>query len=175
MNNKRPIIAMSKTGLVNTNNVKQIKNNRQNLFETILRVTGFTPLETDMDEIQRAVMPEYNDLCLENDSLKDAFDTHQDMIKQYSIENANLKAEVDRLQMELTEESYKLKEVKKEAEPKWISVKDMTLEHLKEGDSVLTLDTEGNMIPYKFFLGGLNMIGEHSDNNRKITHWLPLP
>lgn len=68
-----------------------------------------------------------------------------------------------------------LKDVKKEAEPKWISVKDMTLEHLKEGDSVLTLDTEGNMIPYKFFLGGLNMIGEHSDNNRKITHWLPLP
>jgi hypothetical protein len=68
-----------------------------------------------------------------------------------------------------------LKDVKKEVEPKWISVKDMTLEHLKEGDSVLTLDTEGNLIPYKFFLGGLNMIGEHSDNNRKITHWLHLP
>ena len=45
--------------------------NRQNLFETILRVTGFTPLESDMDEIQRAVMPEHNDMCLRNDSLLD--------------------------------------------------------------------------------------------------------
>lgn len=61
------------------------------------------------------------------------------------------------------------------SKPEWISVKDMTFEHLKEGDGVLTLDEKGNIIPYRFFLGGLNMIGEYSDNNRKITHWLPIP
>jgi hypothetical protein len=61
------------------------------------------------------------------------------------------------------------------AKPEWISVKEKDLSHLKEGDGVLTLDTEGNIIPYRYFLGGLNMIGEHSDNNREITHWLPLP
>ena len=62
-----------------------------------------------------------------------------------------------------------------EINSEWISVKEMTLEHLKEGDYVLTIDEKGNMIPYKFFLGGLNMIGKHSDNNRKITHWISLP
>jgi len=31
---------------------------RQKLFETIINVTGFTPLESDMDEIQRAVFDE---------------------------------------------------------------------------------------------------------------------
>jgi len=30
------------------------KDERQKLFETIINVTGFTPLESDMDEIQRA-------------------------------------------------------------------------------------------------------------------------
>lgn len=33
---------------------KPISGHRQNLFETIQRVTGFTPLQSDMDEIQRA-------------------------------------------------------------------------------------------------------------------------
>lgn len=61
------------------------------------------------------------------------------------------------------------------ANPKWIDVKLKDLSHLKEGDGVLTIDEVGNIIPYKYFLGGLNMIGEHSDNNRKITHWFPLP
>lgn len=65
--------------------------------------------------------------------------------------------------------------IKEEIDPKWISIKQMNLEHLQEGDAVLTLDQNGNMVPYKFFLGGLNMIGEHKDDNRKITHWIPLP
>lgn len=64
---------------------------------------------------------------------------------------------------------------KRIANPKWISLKEKDLSHLKEGDGVLTLDEKGNIIPYKYFLGGLNMIGEHSDNNRKVTHWFPLP
>lgn len=64
---------------------------------------------------------------------------------------------------------------KRIANPKWISIKEQDLSHLKEGDGVLTLDEKGNIIPYKYFLGGLNMIGEHSDNNRKVTHWFPLP
>lgn len=33
---------------------------RQKLFEAIINVTGFTPLESDMDEIQRAVLAELN-------------------------------------------------------------------------------------------------------------------
>lgn len=57
----------------------------------------------------------------------------------------------------------------------WIDVKQMNLKHLKEGDSILTLDKDGNIIPYKFFFEGLNMIGKHENNNRKITHWMPLP
>lgn len=59
--------------------------------------------------------------------------------------------------------------------PKWIDIKQKDLSHLKEGDSLLTLDVNGNIIPYKYFLSRLNMIGEHSDNNREITHWFPLP
>lgn len=59
--------------------------------------------------------------------------------------------------------------------PKWIDINQMNLSHLKEGDGVLTLDEKGNIISYKYFLNGLNMIGNHSDNNRKITHWFPLP
>ncbi len=57
---------------------------------------------------------------------------------------------------------------------KWISLKEKDLSHLKEGDIILTLDEKLNIIPYKYFLGGLNMIGEHSDNNRKITHFIEL-
>jgi hypothetical protein len=63
----------------------------------------------------------------------------------------------------------------KPVESEWISVKYKNLSHLKEGDCVLTLDVNGNIIPYKFFLEGLNMIGDHSDNNQRITHWMPLP
>lgn len=33
---------------------------RQKLFEAIINVTGFTPLESDMDEIQTAVLSELN-------------------------------------------------------------------------------------------------------------------
>lgn len=35
--------------------IKRQDINRQKLFETIERVTGFTPLESDMDEIQNAI------------------------------------------------------------------------------------------------------------------------
>jgi len=56
------------------------------------------------------------------------------------------------------------------AKPEWIDVKEKDLSHLKEGDGVLTLDENGNIIPYRYYI-----IGEHSDNNRKITHWFPLP
>lgn len=35
--------------------IKRQDINRQKLFETIERITGFTPLESDMDEIQNAI------------------------------------------------------------------------------------------------------------------------
>jgi hypothetical protein len=71
--------------------------------------------------------------------------------------------------------NFFLPHLQKPVESEWISVKDKNLSHLKEGDCVLTLDVNGNIIPYKFFLEGLNMIGDHSDNNQRITHWMPLP
>ena len=89
--------------------------------------------------------------------------------KQFEIEEQQNAMLIETMEIYIKE----LAEARRKFE--WISVKKMNLSHLKEGDSVLTLDDKGNMIPYKFFFEGLNMIGEHNDNNRTITHLLPIP
>lgn len=71
--------------------------NRQKLFETIINVTGFTPLEGDMDEIQNAVLydlnlqniskdliVEYTLFCVRCDRQKLPLLSIEDYINQYS-------------------------------------------------------------------------------------------